>query len=80
MLVFPFDTEIVDGDERGPLKIGDRIRVHRIDIVDDLYGIIVDVRLGRLKYAHPLCDLEAIDGKSLNHQNVQDYAVWYANR
>ena len=80
VLVFPFDAEIVDGDDRGPLKIGDKIRVHRINIVDDLYGVIVDVRIGRLKYAYPLCDLEALDKKSPNYQNVRDYVVWYANR
>ena len=80
VLVFPFDAEIVDGDDRGPLKVGDKIRVHRIADVDDLYGVIVDVRLGRLKYAYPLCDLEALDKKSPNYQNVQDYAVWFGNK
>ncbi len=80
VLVFPFDVEIVEGAGRGPLKVGDKIRVHRINMVDDLYGVIVDVRLGRLKYAHPLCDLEALDKKSPNYQNVRDYVVWYANR
>jgi hypothetical protein len=80
VLVFPFDAEIVDGDNRGPLGVGDRLRVHSIAIVDDLYGVIVDVRLGRRKYAHPLCDLEVLDKESPNYQNVQDYAVWFANR
>ena len=80
VLVFPFDVEIVESDDRGPLKVGDKIRVHRINMVDDLYGVIVDVKLGRLKYAHPLCDLEALDKKSPNYQNVRDYVVWYANR
>jgi hypothetical protein len=78
-LVFPFDAEIAECDDRGPLEVGDRIRVHSIAIVDDLYGVIVDVRLGRFKYAHPLCDLEVLDKKSSNYQNVQDYAVWFAN-
>lgn len=80
VLVFPFDVEIVEGNNRGPLKVGDKIRVHRISFVDDLYGVIVDVRLGRRKYAHPLCDEEALDKKSPNYQNVLDYVVWYANR
>ena len=79
VLVFPFDAKIVEGDV-GPLHIGDQIRVHRIAIVDDLYGVIVDVRSGRSKYAYPLCDLEALDKKSPNYQNVRDYVVWYANR
>lgn len=79
VLVFPFDAKIVEGDI-GPLEIGDRVRVHNIAIVDDLYGVIVDVRFGRLKYACPLCDLEVLDKKSTNYQNVRDYVVWYANR
>lgn len=79
VLVFPFDAVIADGDNRGPLKVGDQIRVHGIELVDDLYGIIVNVRLGRRKYAHPLCNLEVLDKKSPNYQNVMDYAVWFAN-
>jgi hypothetical protein len=80
VLVFPFDAEIVEGDNRGPLEVGDHLHVYSIAIVDDLYGVIVNVGLGRRKYAHPLCDLEVLDKKSPNYQNVQDYAVWFANR
>ncbi len=80
VLVFPFDVEIVEGGNRGPLKFGDKLRVHRINMVDDSYGVIVDVRLGRRKYAHPLCNVESLDKKSPNYQNVLDYVVWYANR
>jgi hypothetical protein len=54
--------------------------VHGIELVDDLYGIIVDVRFGLRKYAHPLCNLEVLDKKSPNYQHVMDYAVWFANR
>lgn len=80
VLVFPFDTIIVEGDYRGPLKYGDKLRVHSINIIDDHYGVIVNVRLGRLRYDHPLCDLEVLDKKSPNYQNVMDYVVWFANR
>jgi hypothetical protein len=79
VLVFPFEAIIVEGDI-GPLEIGSQVRVHSIAIFDDLYGVIVDVRLGRLKYACPLCDLEALDKKSFNYRNIQDYVVWYGNR
>jgi len=78
-LVFPFDAE-VDSSGEGPLNEGDKVRVHSIAIVDDLYGVIVDVRLGHRKYAHPLCDLEVIDKESSNYQNVQDYSDWFSNR
>ena len=80
VLVFPFDTVIAEGSNRGPLKVGDQIRVHSISLVDDHYGLIVNVRLGRRRYDHPLCDLEVLDKKSPNYQNVMDYVVWFANR
>ena len=81
VLVFPFDARISEDDEEeGPLKIGDRISVRGIDIVDDLYGVIVNVTLGQRKYDHPLCNIEALDKKSSNYQNVYDYVVWFANR
>jgi hypothetical protein len=71
---------IRQSEEEGPLKIGDRISVRGIDVVDDLYGVIVNVTFGQRKYAHPLCNIEALDKKSSNYQNVYDYVVWFANR
>lgn len=77
---FPFEAQISEYQERGPLQAGDRLRVTGIGLVDDLYGIIVDVRRGREKFAFPLCDLEVVDKRSPNYQLVDDYAVWFANR
>jgi len=79
-LVFPFEARIAEYQERGPLQAGDRVKVTGIGLVDDLYGVIVDLRHGRRKYAFPLCDLEVIDENSPNYQIVRDYAVWFANR
>lgn len=79
-LVFPFEARIAEYQERGPLQAGDRVKVTGIGLVDDLYGVIVDLRRGRRKYAFPLCDLEVIDENSPNYQIVRDYAVWFANR
>jgi hypothetical protein len=79
-LVFPFEAEIAEFQSRGPLQAGDRVKVTGVALVDDLYGVIVDLRLGRRKYALPLCDLEVVDQGSSNYQLVRDYAVWFANR
>lgn len=79
-LTFPFQAEIDEGQERGPLQAGDRVKVTGIGLVDDLYGIIVDLRRERMKYAFPLCDLEVVAEDSPNHQIVEDYRVWFANR
>lgn len=80
-LTFPFEAEVTEFQERGPLRGGDKVIVAGIsDVTDDLYGIIVDLKVGRRKYAFPLCDLEATDKKSANYQLVNDYATWFANR
>jgi len=79
-LAFPFEAEVSESQDRGPVQAGDRVKVTGISLVDDLYGVVVDLRHGRLKYAFPLCDLEVGDERSPNHQLVRDYAVWFANR
>jgi hypothetical protein len=80
-LRFPFEAEIAELLERGPLRVGDTVIVTgNVDAIDEKYGIIVDLKMGRRKYAFPLCDLEATDKKSANYQLVKDYVIWFANR
>jgi hypothetical protein len=79
-LVFPFLAEVSEWQERGPLQAGDKVKVIKILDIEYLYGILVDIRIGRRKYVFPLCDLEAVDKESLNYQLTDDYAVWFANR
>lgn len=46
-------------------------------MIDDLHGIIVDVKKGRRKYCIELCLLEAdVEEKEI----VDDYSVWFCNR
>lgn len=80
-LQFPFEAVIDEFQEHGPLRAGAKVMVTSIaDATDEMYGIIVNLRVERRKYAFPLCDLEATDKKSANYQLVKDYAVWFANR
>jgi hypothetical protein len=79
-LSFPFEAEVSEYQERGPLQAGDRVKVHRIFDVDDLYGVIVRLRHGRRQYYLPLCELKVTDQHLPNYQLVGDYAVWFANR
>jgi hypothetical protein len=79
-LRFPFDAEVAEYQERGPLRAGDRVSVQRIFDADDHYGIIGIIKRGRRRYHFPLCDLEVVDENSPNHEPVMDYAVWFANR
>ena len=80
VLRFPFEAEVSEFQERGPLQAGDRVTVLRIADLDDLYGVLVEVKHRRGLYLFPLCDLEAVDRRSPHHDFVQDYAVWFANR
>lgn len=80
-LRFPFEAEVAEFQERGPLRTGAVIIVTGIaDATDEMYGIIVEVKEGRRKLAFPLCDLKAMDKQSANYQLVKDYAIWFANR
>ena len=77
-LQFPFSAEIID--DSGPLEVGDIIKVTDIEGIFDLYGIVVNARLGRNKYSFPLCLLELVEKNSKNYQLVDDYNLWFSNR
>jgi len=79
-LKLPFEAEVSEYQERGPLKCGDKVVVSAFESVDDLYGIIVRIAVGRKELYFPLCDLKAIDEKSANYTPLFDYDVWFANR
>ncbi|MBN2211055.1 MAG: hypothetical protein JW709_06625 [Sedimentisphaerales bacterium] len=79
-LQFPFDAEVSEFQEEGPLNDGDQVRVTGIEDLDDLYGILVNVNCGRKRFVFPLCDLTVLDKKSPNYLPVKDYCVWFANR
>lgn len=80
-LSFPFDAKVSEYQERGPLREGDRVQVRTIsNVLDDLAGVLVEVRLGSQEHVFPLCDLTVVGKKSKNHLPVNDYCVWFANR
>ena len=66
--------------ESGYLQAGDQVRVQRLRMIDDLYGIIVEATRGRERYDFPLADLEVLKKKSPSYQPVRDYCVWFANQ
>lgn len=79
-LQFPFEAEVAEFQERGPLQTGQKVMVQEITDVDELYGVLVAVKHKRRTFHFPLCDLEATNSKSANYQPVKDYVVWFANR
>ena len=80
VLTFPFDAEVSEPQDRGPLDCGDKVQVKGICDFDDFYGILVDVTYSRQRLVFPLCDLTVRDKKSSNYRSVNDYCVWFANR
>lgn len=80
VLQFPFEAEVSEFQEQGPLKAGDKVIVEKITDVDDLHGVIVRIKHKGIPYKFPLCNLEAIDKKSPNYDFIQDYSVWFSNR
>ncbi|MEW6742566.1 MAG: calcium-binding protein [Planctomycetota bacterium] len=79
-LVFPFEAKVNEHQDRGPLPIRGRITLTGIGPVDEYYGIMVNVSQGRSEYTLPLCDLTVVERRSTNHQPVDDYCTWFANR
>ncbi|MBT9316530.1 calcium-binding protein [Leptothoe spongobia] len=79
-LQFPFEAEVAEFQERGPLHAGQKVMVQEIIDVDDMYGVLVAVKRKHRILHFPLCDLEATNSKSANYSAVKDYVVWFANR
>jgi len=80
-LKLPFKAEVYESQEHGPIRSGDRVTVLDFDdYLDDLRGIIVDIKHKRGHFSFPLCDLIPVDEASENHQHSHDYNVWFANR
>lgn len=79
-LTFPFKAEVAESQDRGPLQAGDKVVVRCIAEVDDFRGIWVEIQSRYGISLFPLCDLEVIKKRSLMHDRLQAYVVWYANR
>jgi hypothetical protein len=79
-LKLPYDAVVSEYQERGPLQSGDQVKVFGFEGVEDLYGVLVNIKAGRNSYVFPLCDLKAVNEKSVNFTLTDDYAVWFANR
>jgi hypothetical protein len=85
-LSFPFTAIVTEfqGDnifieEQGPIKQSDKVLVNKVVGEDDLYGVIVAIKIGKKLFHFPLCDLDVLDKKCTNHKLVQNYGVWFAN-
>ena len=82
-LTFPFQAEVSEWQETGPLKCDEVVTVYRLldtGKVDLDHGLFVEVKNKKSHCAFPLSDLEVVDRQSKDFMPVKDYAVWFANR
>jgi len=80
-LKLPFEAEVDEWQDRGPLRAGDKLKVLDLNQeIGDPYGVLIDVKGKRGLFTFPLCDLAALDEESDNHNLIQEYRVWFANR
>lgn len=80
-LKMPFEAEITEDEDHGPLHAGQHVRVQSFEEFDDYqYGILVNIKAGGRSFVFPLCDLEVVDKKSSQYNVVDDYATWFSNR
>ena len=79
-LRLPFEAVVSEFQERGPLQAGNLVKVIDFEGVEDLYGVLVNIKARGNAYVFPLCDLKAVNEKSANFTLTDDYAVWFANR
>ena len=77
---FPFEAEIIEYQEGDSvLRQGDKLKVHKIEDEDDLYGVIVSVRKGRKKYSFPLIDLEPLNLDVESKRAIEEYKESFSN-
>ena len=80
VLQCPFEAKVVELISAGvPYRIDDKVLVEGVVSVDNSYGLLARVSLGKRRLAIPLCDLEATKMSSPNYQPLKDYVVWFAN-
>ena len=79
-LSFPINSIITDSSDSWLIKTGDRIQIKSLSNIADLYGIIAKIKFNGKSYESPLCDMSALDEKTLDFQLINDYRVWFANR
>lgn len=75
-LKFPFEAKVVENEVYYPIEYGDKVKVKRISMIDDLHGVIVDVQKGKHNCTIELCQLET---NSENKQLLDDYNMWFSN-
>lgn len=76
-LVFPFEAKVVEVNDN--ILHGQKVVVTQVDNYIDMYGMLMEAKVGRRKYIVALCELDIIDKKSANYKLVEEYMEWWGN-
>ena len=79
-LSLPFDAEITESQENVSLHQGEKVKIHRIIVTDDHYGVIMNLRQSKNSFDFPLCSIRVADETSNNYKIVEAYNEWFSNR
>ena len=79
-LSLPFDAEIAEYQDNVSLQQGEKVKIHRIIVTDDHYGVIMNLRQGKNDFDFPLFSIRVADEKSYNYKIVEAYSAWFSNR
>jgi len=82
-LTFPFTAakeENVDIDAHRSRRVARMMEVLEIEDEDEMVGVLVYVKEGKMTDCVPLCEIEVKPKADKNFWHVREYAVWFANR
>ncbi|MCX6269912.1 MAG: hypothetical protein NTU44_01605 [Bacteroidetes bacterium] len=71
-LTFPFEAKALF-DDNNNIPYGTRMMVTQVDNYIDMYGMLIEVKVGGKKYFVALCEVELIYKKSNNYKLVNEY-------
>ncbi|MEI6575482.1 MAG: calcium-binding protein [Bacteroidota bacterium] len=74
-LVFPFVAKVVDVNDN--ILHGQKLVITQVDNYVDMYGVLMEAKVGRRKYIVALCELDITDTKSKNYKLVEEYLEWF---
>lgn len=54
------------------------MEITSIEVLFNLYGIVVKARMGRKPYSFPPCLIEPIEKENEKYQLIDDYKLWFS--
>jgi Calcium binding len=78
-LKFPFKAEYFP-ERNGAIPFEATVKVTRVHSIDDWVGILMSVEYKKKFYQLPLADLSALYQNGINHETIDLYDTWFAEK